>query len=240
MALPVATPKPGDSNATRATQAAQNSTTNPQSFPQVNPRTQLQPMPANALAIQPGAYPLWFAWDRPSAWIVRINGWQLSKCVVELSDGKRGNRYDKIAVPALHFEKLNYLGFSLMTFSIHVEAYDQAALDELQSVVSSVMPAVSDTGLRRYAPTLSKIESCGINALGVDTFLPTDESPPIWMDNNRQCHVWDCSFIQWSKYMGPQVTPIATRVADGNPAFEEPPSNKGGSEPAENHITGKL
>jgi hypothetical protein len=162
--------------------------------------------------------PLKFAADAPKSWLPNINGIQLNKCRVKMSDASGGVRADVIAQLAYHYPQIRAQGYELVQFTIELFAWDQESFNELQWVLNSVLPSVPTAGTKVQKPPVSTIIYPGLNDKGMKYFLPIKPTTPfMFWDSDNQGYTCKFTFLQWN----PIATPAYPQFP--NPADPSPP-----------------
>lgn len=154
-----------------------------------------------------------FAPDAPKSWFPNINGIQVSKSRVKISDVSGGIRADIIAQLAYHYPQIRAQGYELAQFTIEFFAYDQESFNEVQWILNSVLPPVPTAGTKVQKPTVSTIVYPGLGDRGMKYFIPIKPSTPfLAFDNDQFGYNCKFTFLQWN--------PIAT------PAYPQFPNPK--------------
>jgi hypothetical protein len=135
-----------------------------------------------------------------------INGMMLLNCVWTPSGPKRSARIDTIEVPGKEFEQDRFKGRKLLVFRMDFRAYDDKdSLQELNSLIDMLFPALSDTGVRTQAPLVHTLSWGPLRSQSFSMFVVSEDDGFALFDDRERCHKWGCVFRQFSQWQGPGV-----------------------------------
>jgi hypothetical protein len=136
--------------------------------------------------------------EHPEAWIPIINGMRIINVIYEIDEPIAGCRADQVPNLMFHFPGLRAFGYELTQFTLHLMAYDQKSLDELNTLRNSIYPPVRPKNQRAQLPKICTIEWPGLSIMGLRDFIPIKPSTSgVWSDTKTKTNKCNFTFLQY-------------------------------------------